>query len=128
MSRARLEAVHPVLASQDVEAAVAFYTGRLGFTLLGQDAKSKPRYAVIRRDGVVLHIQWHDPAEWQAGVDRPMLRFVVPDVEALYEEYKDKGVFHERTALRETPWGTLEFAFYDLDRNGLTFYRDRDPA
>jgi catechol 2,3-dioxygenase-like lactoylglutathione lyase family enzyme len=128
MTRARLEAVHPVLAVKDVEAAIAFYTGRLGFTPLGRDSQTRPRYAVIRRDGVVLHLQWHDASEWGAGGDRPMLRFVVPDVQALYEEYKDKGVFHERTALRETPWGTLEFAFYDLDRNGLTFYRDLDPA
>ena len=27
-------------------------------------------------------------------------------------------------AMRDTPWGTREFAFYDPDRNGLTFYRD----
>jgi uncharacterized glyoxalase superfamily protein PhnB len=53
-----------------------------------------------------------------------MLRFLIDDVDALFEEYADKGVFHERTALRDTPWGTREFAFYDCDGNGLTFYRD----
>lgn len=53
-----------------------------------------------------------------------MLRFVVEDVDALFEEWKDKGVFHENTSLRRTPWGTREFAFYDLDGNGLTFYLD----
>ena len=57
-----------------------------------------------------------------------------PDVEGLFEEYREQGVFHERTALRRTAWGTREFAFYDLDMNGLTFYRDlaadesADPA
>ena len=53
-----------------------------------------------------------------------MLRFVVPDVDALYEEYRDRDVFHEQTALRDTAWGTREFAFYDTYGNGLTFYRD----
>ena len=105
MTRARLESVHPVLPSQDVSAAVQFYVARLGFALLGQDTPSHPRYAVIRHDDVILHIRWHDPAEW-AAVERPMLRFVVPAVEALFDEYKDKAVFHEQTAVRQTVWGT----------------------
>jgi uncharacterized glyoxalase superfamily protein PhnB len=50
------------------------------------------------------------------------VRFVVDDPDALYEEYKDKGVFYEGTRLANTPWGTREFALYDLDRNALTFY------
>ena len=53
-----------------------------------------------------------------------MLRFVVSDVDALFEELKDKGIFHEQTALRATPWGTREFALFDPDKNGLTFYVD----
>ena len=52
------------------------------------------------------------------------LRIVVDDPDALYDEYKDKGVFYERTRLADTPWGTREFALYDLDRNALTFYRN----
>jgi catechol 2,3-dioxygenase-like lactoylglutathione lyase family enzyme len=123
MQRAKISAVHPVLASRDVAASVAFYVTHLGFSLLSQDAPAKPKYAVIRRDAVELHIQWNDPAEWGDG-DRPMYRFVVGDIQALFDEYKDKGVFHDHTTLRETPWGTREFAFYDPDRNGLTFYRD----
>jgi catechol 2,3-dioxygenase-like lactoylglutathione lyase family enzyme len=123
MAKAELRAVHPVLPSKDVRAAVEFYVQRLGFTLRGQDSPKDPRYAVIARDHVVLHLQWHDPKEWSA-VERPMLRFVVPDVDALFDEYKDKGVHHARTALRDTEWGTREFAFYDRDGNGLTFYRD----
>lgn len=123
MTRAKLEAVHPVLPSRRVQAAIDFYVNRLGFSLLGQDSPSDPRYAVVGRDNVQLHIQWHDPAEWEA-VERPMLRFVVAAVHDLFEEYKDKGVFHTRTAVRETAWGTREFGFFDLDQNGLTFYCD----
>jgi catechol 2,3-dioxygenase-like lactoylglutathione lyase family enzyme len=124
MAHATLEDIHPVLPSKDVTASIEFYVDRLGFTLLGQDSPSSPRYAVLRRDRATLHIQWHDPAEWEAAADRPMLRFVVPAVEDLFDEYKAKGVFHDRTALRDTPWGTREFAFYDLYQNGLTFFRN----
>ena len=53
-----------------------------------------------------------------------MLRFVIKDVESLFEEYCTQGVFHDRTELRETPWRTRKFAFYDGDQNGLTFYYD----
>jgi uncharacterized glyoxalase superfamily protein PhnB len=95
----------------------------LGFKLAFQDDRAKPTYAGLRRGGVEIHLQWHDPADWSA-VERPMLRFVVPEVDALFEEYSAKEVFHADTALRDTPWGTREFAFYDRDKNGLTFYRD----
>ena len=121
--KADLKAVNPVLPSRNVNVSIKFYVERLGFKLLGQDSPSDPHYAVIRRDNVELHLQWHDPAEWSA-VERPMLRFEVPEVEILFNEFKNVGVFHSKTALRETPWNTCEFAFFDPDQNGLTFYRD----
>jgi len=112
-----------VLPTRDVAAAIGYYVGRLGFELAFADSTDDPGYAGLRRDGVEIHVQWHDADEWER-VDRPMLRFVVPQVERLFEEYETRDVFHERTALRDTAWGTREFAFYDLDMNGLTFYRD----
>jgi len=118
-----LEQVQPVLPSRDVAAAIAYYVGRLGFELAFADSIEDPSYAGVRRGAVELHLQWHDPEEWER-VERPMVRFVVSDIERLYEEYSPRGVFHDRTKLRNTAWGTREFAFYDLDMNGLAFYRD----
>jgi catechol 2,3-dioxygenase-like lactoylglutathione lyase family enzyme len=123
MPRALFQAVRPVLPSRNVPALIDFYVTRLGFALDFKDHEDEPRYAVLKRDDVILHLQWHDPAEWQA-VERPMLRFLVSDIQALYDEYKVKDVFHNRTALRKTDWGTQEFAFFDLDQNGLTFYHN----
>ncbi|MEM8857127.1 MAG: VOC family protein [Chloroflexota bacterium] len=125
MTKAKFAAVHPVLQSNNVRRAIDYYVENLGFRLMGQDNPDEPRYAVIARDSVELHIQWHDDEHFaDESVDRPMLRFVIPNIELLYEEYADKGVFHDGTALRETPWGTKEFAFFDPDLNGLTFYKD----
>jgi catechol 2,3-dioxygenase-like lactoylglutathione lyase family enzyme len=121
-----LEQVQPVLPTRDVEAAIGYYVRRLGFELAFADSATEPGYAGLRRGNVELHLQWHDPEEWDR-VERPMLRFVVPDIEDLYDEYADRDVFHEQTALRDTAWGTREFAFYDLDMNGLAFYRDLRP-
>jgi catechol 2,3-dioxygenase-like lactoylglutathione lyase family enzyme len=114
--------VIPVLPCKDVATAIAYYVERLGFTLLFQDS-AEPTYASVRRDRVELHLQWHETSDWER-VERQMLRFPVLDVDALYAEYIDQGVFHARTALRDTAWGTREFAFYDLYQNGLIFYRD----
>lgn len=120
--KGRLAAVHPVLPSRDVGAAVRYYVDRLGFRLRFTDDPQAPRYAGVGRDDVELHLQWSDPSEWSG--DRPMYRFVVAGLEALFDEYGQAGVFHPGTALRRTAWGTDEFAFYDGDGNGLTFYRD----
>jgi catechol 2,3-dioxygenase-like lactoylglutathione lyase family enzyme len=114
--------VFPVLPVKDIASSTEFYTSKLGFSIYFQILE-KPGYACVGRDGVELHLQWHDAKEW-ARVERPMLRFLVADVDALFEEYKEKQVFHAGTALRDTPWGTREFAFFDPDKNGLTFFRN----
>ena len=117
------QTVNPVLPCKDVSRAIDFYVKKLGFALGFQDAAENPRYAGVHRDGVELHLQWHDATEWER-VERPMLRFVVSNVDILYHEYEDKGVYHQNTAVRDTSWGTREFAFYDLNQNGLAFYQD----
>jgi uncharacterized glyoxalase superfamily protein PhnB len=115
--------LHPVLQARDVAAAVRWYVDRLGFALRFQDDPAAPRYAVMSRDDVEIHLQWHDETSFRPDRgDAIMLRVRVSDPDSLFAEYKDKGVFHDRTALRDTPWGTREFAFYDLNGHGLTFY------
>lgn len=117
-----LRAVHPVLPTRDVSRALEFYA-LLGFQIAFQDNAAAPRYAGIRRDGVELHLQWHDTRDFDK-VERLALRFLADDVDALFEELASQDVFHERTRLQDTPWGTREFAFYDIDGNGLFFYRN----
>ena len=112
--------VQPILGTRDIEKAIHFYVDRLGFTLAFRDGSVPTNYIGLRRDGVELHMQFQYPHEM--GTTR--LRIVVDDPDVLYEEYKDKDVFHEGTRLADTPWGTREFALYDLDRNALTFYRN----
>ena len=124
MSKGFLKQIHPVLPVKNVTEAILYYTQKLGFILSFKDDGDDPKYGGVSRDTVELHLQWHDSKEWEIGVDRPLLRIYVDDIEALYNDYKTKGVFHENTSLKETAWGTKEFAFYDLFGNGLVFYRD----
>jgi catechol 2,3-dioxygenase-like lactoylglutathione lyase family enzyme len=124
MRSAQFRAVNPVLPVRSVSQAILFYTERLGFRLRFRDDLQDPEYAGVERDGICLHLQWHDPAGFREAVDTLMLRFLIEDVDALFEAYQDQQVFHDQTALGDTSWGTREFAFYDADGNGLTFYRD----
>ncbi|MFX0556660.1 glyoxalase superfamily protein [Maribacter sp. CXY002] len=119
-----LHQIHPVLPVWDVVEALDFYVNRLGFKIAFADDSQKPTYAGILRDGIEIHLQWHDVKEWEAEIDRPLLRIVTQNIEALFKEYADMDVFQTHTLLRETAWGTREFAFYDPFKNGLTFYRD----
>ena len=125
MTSVQFRAIHPVLPVRDIETAVQYYVERLGFHLAFRDRSAASTYVGLRRDSVELHLQWHDEADFkdvEAGT--LMLRFFITDPETLFDEYRTKGVFHNQTQLRDTPWGTREFAFFDLNGHGLTFYRD----
>lgn len=117
MPRTMFKQIQPILGTRDLQRAIDFYVHRLGFALA---FNHDDNYAGLRRDAAELHMQFQYEHEMQTT----RLRFVVDSPDALFEEYKSKNVFHDRTELANKPWGTREFAFYDLDGNGLTFYRD----
>jgi catechol 2,3-dioxygenase-like lactoylglutathione lyase family enzyme len=99
-ARAQLADVIPVLPARDVTDAVHFYVDRLGFELVFPDIDDGPQYAGIRRGAVELHLQFQFERNFEAGTaGQCMLRLVVDHPEPLFEEYKDKGVFHDGTQL-----------------------------
>ena len=117
-----LEQITPVLAVQDMLVSLEFYVQKLGFDLVFVNEERKPLYAVLRRNNVAIHLQWHDAEYWLQAKNKPRLRIQVQAIEDLFEEYRLKGVFHNHTALEEKPWGTVEFSFYDPSQNVLIFY------
>src|SRR3954452_19658028 len=113
---------HPIVGTRDIKRAIEFYIQRLGFRLAFGDQADPPNYVGFRRDAVELHMQFQ--FEHEMGTIR--LRFLVDDPDALFAEYQQRGVECSPGGIRDTPWGTREFALYDLDRNALTFYRHLD--
>ena len=97
-----LESVQPVLMSRDVVRSIRFYE-KLGFILAGQDAPHEPKYARVQRDGIELHLQWHDAKEWDYPTDRPTYRFVVLDVDELYKEFSESRALSDATSATDTP-------------------------
>lgn len=124
MTKPILHQIHPVLPVQNVVETLSFYVNILGFSIAFADDSKQPHYAGIRKDHIEIHLQQHDVKEWEHTVHQPMLRIVTENIELLYKELKQKNVFHENTKLRETVWGTREFAFFDNNQNGLTFYQN----
>ena len=115
---------HPIIGTRDIQRAIEFYTRQLGFDLAFRDSVDAPNYVGFRRDAVELHMQFQ--YEHEMGTIR--LRLMVEDADALFDEYRQRGVECSASGIRDTPWGTREFALYDPDRNALTFYRHLTSA
>lgn len=132
--KAKFLAAHPVLMARDVASSVQFYR-TLGFALSFQDQPEDPKYAGVVRDSVELHIQWADSSQWAYPTDRPAYRFLVSDVDAIYQEFLGSGSIHADAghgspwaAPADSPWGTREFHLRDPGHNSLQFYQLWQPA
>jgi catechol 2,3-dioxygenase-like lactoylglutathione lyase family enzyme len=93
---------HPILGTRDIQRAIAFYTGQLGFKLAFGDKADPPNYVGFRRDAVELHMQFQ--FEHEMGTIR--LRFLVEDPDALFNEYRQRGVECHPNSVHNTSWGT----------------------
>lgn len=125
MKTATFREVNPVLAVRNVETSIRFFQEMLGFRVSFQDSPTDPRYAGVRRDSVELHLQWHDEGDFKKdGSDPLILRFIVDDPDALFEEYQIRNVLMVNPEVKDTPWGTREFGLFEPDGTGLVFYRD----
>ena len=118
MATEQFVSVHPIIGTRDIERAIDFYTNKLGFAVAFRDGATPTNYAGLRRDGVVVHMQF----QYEHEMATIRLRFLVKDPDALRAEFRERGV-EIQNEIKNTAWGTREFALYDLDRNALTFYR-----
>lgn len=121
-SSPKLVQVNPVLPVSNMEASIQFYEQKLGFKNVYDSSQYDTgglNYAVMCRQSICLHLQLFDQLN-----EQPQIRIQVQQIEALFEEFIANGVFGHQPQLRQTPWGTKEFAFFDPNRISLTFYED----
>ncbi len=123
----------PILPVRDAAGMRDWYRDCLGFEVItSQNDPNLPPpglgYVVLRRGNAEVHLQWQFEKD-MTGVVPSMIqmRFQLErgGVEALFEAYSAAGVVPAGKAVRETPWGTREFAFHDPEGYGLTFFEDR---
>ena len=112
----KLVKVIPVLESPDIARDVAWYKEKTGFEV---SFLHENMYAGLYREGLEIHLQWH------AGTtDDPMnggavVRIDVKNIRPIFEEFKQRGTVNDSDFMANTPWGTNEFAFHDLNSNAI---------
>lgn len=114
-----------ILDVRNLDRALAYYCEQLGFALDFRNAQAPDNYAGIRRGNVLLHMQWPSADAFRQGTAGHLrVRIDLDDPDALYAEYRERGVIGLGPQPEDTSWGTREFAFRDPDGNHLAFFSD----
>lgn len=129
----------PALPVSDVAKAAAHFRERLGFSTLHVD----DGLAVVERGQARIHLWLAGDGTWPEREDlrdRPIrsgaesflagtgsCRIETEDVDGLYAELAGADVMHpsSREGVRDTDFGTREFATLDADGNLIEFFRWR---
>jgi catechol 2,3-dioxygenase-like lactoylglutathione lyase family enzyme len=111
----------PNVFVKDFQAALAYYTGPLGFRPLFVYGEI-PFYAHIARDAAILAIRRvaRPVIDHTAGEDLLSAFVEVSDVNALHESLQAAGA-HIRQAPRHEPWGMRSLIVSDPDDNLICF-------
>ncbi len=124
MSATKFLKISPILPSSDVVRDIKWYEEKLGFKLgynSGMYEEGTINYAVLNRQEISLHMQFQFPED-MAKMTSFQIRIEVDNILPIFEEYKSNGVVKELR--KNTPWGTTEFGFYDLNKNAIFFFED----
>lgn len=121
---AKLTGSAAVLLVKDVVAGANYYRDKLGFSydrLWGEP----PNFVILRRDGYSLMLsQTQDHARimpnWRVVENIWNLYFWVDDVEAIYQDFQQRGAIIDYT-LGMKGYGVKEFGVQDLDGYDIAF-------
>ena len=114
--RTELLKVIPVLESADIARDVAWYKEKTGFEVSFLHGKM---YAGLYRENLEIHLQWHAGTGEDPLSGGAVIRIDVKNIKSLFEEFKQRGTIKENDLRENTPWGTNEFAFHDLNSNAI---------
>lgn len=110
----------PVLPTTDIERDVRWYQEKMGLQIYFADKM----YAVLYRDNLCLHLQWHADTADDPLLGGSVVRILVKNIQPLFEEFVQRGTVTVDKLRTNTPWKTNEFAFFDLNSNAIFFEED----
>jgi catechol 2,3-dioxygenase-like lactoylglutathione lyase family enzyme len=123
----------PTFQVRNMERSLPFYRDILGMSLIHHDGG----FAIVGRDEIELHLGQADDESWRVRDigEKPVrsgsesflagtasCRVGMTGVEAYYPLLVAHGVIHPNGSIRNTEWGTREFAVLDPDNNLITFF------
>src|SRR5476649_2926529 len=115
MSTSRLNSVMPSMPVSDLDAAIKFYTEKLGFELAFVNGKF---FAIVSRDGVEIGLT---PADCHKGIPgKGSVYLKVSGVDAIYADILAKEIpaLHP---LKVENYGMKEFMIADQDGNTVNY-------
>ena len=112
----------PVLPSSNISRDVIWYKEKTGF----ESVFSDNLYAVLLRDNLCIHLQWHADTEDDPLLGGSVIRIFVKNVKPLFDEFVKKGTVKSDKFVANTPWKTNEFGFYDLNHNAIFIVEGSD--
>ena len=115
--------VIPVLPSADIARDVAWYRAKTGFESVFDDKM----YAVLQRDSLSLHLQWHAGTREDPLNGGSVVRIMVQNIRRLFAEFVQRGTVNEDKLILGTAWKTNEFGFFDLNNNAIFFTENLMP-
>jgi uncharacterized glyoxalase superfamily protein PhnB len=118
--------VTPILRIFDVEKALEFYEGFLGFELRWEHryGDNFPLYMEVARGECVLHLSEHHGD----AIPGSALRIRVADIAAFHTELMAKEYRFAKPGLQEQSWGTREVSVIDPFGNRLHFYEEMEAG
>ena len=112
--------ITPVMPSLNIERDIAWYEKHLGFETLSKDAM----YACLKRENLSIHLQWHADTENDPLLGGSVIKIFVKNIRPIFEEFVQRGTVTSDKLRLNTPWGTHEFGFYDLNKNAIFIVED----
>jgi hypothetical protein len=71
-------------------------------------------------------LQRHADTQEDPLLGGSVIRIFVKDIDPILEEFVKRGTITKEKYIPNTPWGTKEFGFYDLNQTGIFIVRDLD--
>lgn len=112
--------ITPVLPSQDIKRDIEWYLKHTGF----EHAFSDDMYAGLKRENLHIHLQWHADTKEDPLLGGSVIKLFVKNIRPIFEEFIGRGTVKEDKLRLNTPWGTHEFGFYDLNNNAVFIVED----
>ncbi|NEI71479.1 glyoxalase/bleomycin resistance/extradiol dioxygenase family protein [Rhizobium lusitanum] len=117
------KSVIPILFVRDVIACAAFFREKLGFAAEFLHG-APPFYGAVSRDGIWIHLRLVQEPYFAAAAAKEksliLASIEVSNVQALFEEFKAKGVEFAQPLMKQA-WGGTDFHVRDPDGNVISF-------
>ena len=110
----------PVLPSSDIARDIEWYKEKTGF----EAAFSDKMYAVLLRDNLCIHLQWHSDTKDDPLLGGSVIRIYSKNIKPLFDEFVERGTVKPNKFIFKTPLGTNEFGFFDLNQNAIFVMED----